>query len=103
MSSRAILVGACGVVMTVVGVALFSPHGVARLERLHEEEEATRAEVTRRTSENERLARDIALLRGDTPAGRNTLEKRAREELGFVGVGELVLTVPVESAVPESK
>jgi cell division protein FtsB len=102
MSSRAILVGACAVVVAVLGIALFSPQGLARLERLTDEEEAARAEVARRTSENERLARDIALLRGDTPAGRNTIEKRAREELGFVGAGEIVLSVPIDARAAES-
>ncbi len=93
--------GACAVVVAVLGIGLFSPQGLARLERLSDEENAARAEVARRTSENERLARDITLLRGDTPAGRNTIEKRAREELGFVGAGEIVLSVPVETHTAE--
>lgn len=92
---RASLVLASAAVITVVigGIALFSPNGLARLNRLQTEEEALQAEVDRRTKGNERLATEIELLRGDTDASKNALEKRAREELGFIGPGEVIVTV----------
>jgi cell division protein FtsB len=98
MRAPVVLAVAAAIAVVVVGIGLFSPSGLARLERLRSEEEALQAEVARRTTENERLTEEIALLRGDTEAGRNAIEKRAREELGFVGAGEVVLTVPVDGA-----
>ena len=88
-----VLVVAAAICVVIGAVALFSPSGLARLERLRDEEQGLSADVERRTRENERLADDIRLLRGDTPASKNALEKRAREELGYVGAGEVVLTV----------
>jgi cell division protein FtsB len=99
MRASVVLAVAAAIAVAVVGVGLFSPFGLARLERLRSEEKALQAEVARRTTENERLAEEIALLRGNDEAGRNAIEKRAREELGFVGPGEVVLTVPVAGSV----
>jgi len=98
MRAPVVLAIAAAIAVVVVGIGLFSPSGLARLERLRSEEEALQAEVARRTTENERLTQEIAQLRGDTEAGRNAIEKRAREELGFVGAGEVLLTVPVDAA-----
>lgn len=100
MRAPLVLAVAAGIAVLIGGVALFSPGGLARLERLRTEEEALTTEVERRTRDNERIAAEIELLRGDTPAGRNTLEKRAREELGFVGPGEVVVTVAVDAGSP---
>ena len=98
MRAHVVLAIAAAIAVVVVGVGLFSPSGLARLERLRTEEASLQAEVGRRTTENEGLTQEIALLRGDTEAGRHTIEKRAREVLGFVGTGEVLLTVPVEGA-----
>lgn len=98
MRPPVVLAVAAAIAVVVIGIGLFSPSGLARLGRLRTEEEALQAEVARRTTENERLAEEIALLRGDTEAGRNAIEKKAREELGFIGAGEVVLTVPVDGA-----
>jgi cell division protein FtsB len=98
MRAHVVLAIAAAIAVVVVGIGLFSPSGLARLERLRSEEASLKAEVARRTTENERLTQEIALLRGDTEAGRHTIEKRAREELGFVGTGEVLLTVPVDGA-----
>ncbi len=100
MRPRVVLVVAIAVCALVGGIAVFSPAGLARLDRLHEEELALTADVERRTRENEKLADEIELLRGDTPASNNVLEKRAREELGYIRPGEVVLTVPVAVAPP---
>lgn len=95
MRPRVVLVVAVAACALIGGIALFSPSGLARLNRLDEEEAALKADVERRTSENETLAEEIELLRGDTAASNNVLEKRAREELGYIRPGEVLLTVPV--------
>lgn len=95
MRPRVVLVVAIALCAIIGGIALFSPAGLARLDRLGDEEQALAADVERRTRENEKIADDIQLLRGDTPASHNVLEKRAREELGYVRPGEVLMTVPV--------
>lgn len=98
MRPRVVLVVAAAACVLVGAVAVFSPSGLARLRRLDDEETALRADVERRTRENEKLVDEIQLLRGDTAASNNVLEKRAREELGYVRPGEVLLNVPVEPA-----
>jgi len=97
MTPRLVLVGAV-VICALIGVTFaLAPGGLAQLERLTVEEEALQADVERRTKENERLAKDIELLRGDSDASKNALEKKAREELGFIGKGEVVVTLEPEA------
>ncbi len=100
MRPRVVLVVAVAACALIGAVALFSPSGLARLNRLDEEEQALKADVERRTRENEKLADDILLLRGDTAASNNVLEKRAREELGYLRPGEILLTVPIAPRSP---
>ncbi len=93
MSPRVVLAVSAVVCAVVGAVFVLSPQGLAKLERLEQEETALSAEVARKTKENERLARQIEALRGDSEASKNALEKRAREELGFVGKGEVAVTL----------
>ena len=103
MRARMVLVVAAASCIVIGAVGLFSPSGLARLERLRDEEQGLGADVDRRMRDNQHLADDIATLRGDTPASKNALEKRVREELGYVGAGEVVLTVALDSDAIELK
>ena len=103
MRARMVLVVAAASCFVIGAVGLFSPSGLARLERLRDEEQGLGADVDRRMRDNLHLADDIATLRGDTPASKNALEKRVREELGYVGAGEVVLTVALGSDAIEMK
>lgn len=103
MRARMVLVVAVASCIVIGAVALFSPSGLARLERLRDEEQGLSADVDRRMRDNEHLADDIATLRGDTPASKNALEKRVREELGYVGAGEVVLTVALDHDAADMK
>ena len=85
-----LVVGAAAVVV-VAGVVLFSPAGLSKLARLQEEERALGGQVAQQRSENTRLVEETRLLRGDSAASKLVLEKKAREELGYIGAGEVVV------------
>jgi cell division protein FtsB len=98
MRARVVLVVSAGVVAVIGATAAFSPSGLARLERLRVEETAVATDVERLTNDNARLAAEVERLRGTDPASRNTLEGRAREELGYIGKDEVVLVLPSAGA-----
>lgn len=89
-----ILVVGAGLVAVTVGVVLFSPTGLARLARLEEEESTLNGQVAQKQKENELLVEETRLLRGDSADSRRVLEKKAREELGYLAPGEVVVVVP---------
>jgi cell division protein FtsB len=88
-----IVVAAVGVALALLGSAVFSGDGLSRLQRLESEEQTLRAEVDAQRSDNTRVMAEIEQLRGDTPTSQLVLEKRAREDLGYLAPGEVVLHV----------
>lgn len=100
MRPRVVLVTAAAVGVLVVAWAFFSPSGMATLDRLRAEERKLSDDVAQKKAENARLVGDIRQLHGDTEASRLSLEKRARDELGYVAPGEVVLQVPLAAPTP---
>jgi cell division protein FtsB len=98
MRPKHILLASAGVAVVVVAWVAFSPSGLAKLDRLRTEEHELATAVAQKKSENAHLVHDIKLLQGDSEASRLSLEKRAREELGYTGAGEVVLQVPLGAA-----
>jgi cell division protein FtsB len=99
MRPRVVLVVAVVVAVLFVGYAFFAPSGMATLSRLQAEEKKLSDDVAQKKAENARLVEEVQTLKGDTEASRLSLEKRAREELGYVAPGEIVLQVP-DGALP---
>lgn len=102
MRPRVLLALSAGIAVAIVAYAVISPSGLARLRAL----EAERAELTAETSalaaENARLAEKARVLRGDDAASQAVLEKAAREELGMIKKGEIVVVLPTEPATPST-
>jgi cell division protein FtsB len=98
MRPRVVLVTAAVVGVLVVTWALLSPSGMAKLDRLLAEEKRLADDVAQKKAENARLVGDVQRLQGDTEAARLSLEKRARDELGYVTPGEVVLQVPLPAS-----
>ena len=94
MRPRVVLAAAVVVAAFVVGYAFFAPSGMETLQRLQAEEKKLSDDVAQKKAENARLVGDVQLLKGDTEASRLSLEKRARDELGYVAPGEVVVHVP---------
>lgn len=94
MRPRVVLVVAVVVATLVVGYAFFAPSGMPTLQRLQAEEKKLSDDVTQKKAENARLVGDVQLLQGDSEASKLSLEKRARDELGYVAPGEVVVQVP---------
>lgn len=97
-----VLVVGAGLVAVIVGVVLFSPTGLSRLARMEEEERVLTGQVAQKQRANERLADETRLLQGDTPASKDVLEKKAREELGYTKPGEVVVVVPAAPKAVEA-
>jgi len=78
--------------MVALGLALLSvadEEGFRRYFRLRREVAALEARTHRLREQNEKLAREVAALGKDLRA----IERAAREELGFVKPGEVVLNL----------
>jgi cell division protein FtsB len=75
---------------------LVSQRGLLHLWKLQQEQQALEAKVFALLRENEELRSRIARLQTDD----EFLEKVAREELGFVGKGELVYRFDSATAAP---
>ena len=101
MRVLAVLVVGAGAVVVVLGVVLFSPAGLSKLSRLEEEERVLSGVVAQKRSENTLLVKETQLLRGDTEASRLVLEKKAREDLGYLAPGEVVVNLqPAAQSAP---
>ena len=70
---------------------------MARLRSLEEEARTLESEVQNARAQNAHLADDVRVLRGDDPGSRAMLEKLARDELGYLGKGEVVLVMPSDA------
>ena len=93
-----VLVAGAGAVVVVIGVVLFSPAGLSKLARLQEEERALSGQVAQKRAENTMMLKEAELLRGDSEASRLVLEHKAREELGYIAPGEVVVHLPTAPA-----
>jgi cell division protein FtsB len=93
MRAVAVLVCGAGVVVVVAAVGLFSPSGFSKLSRLQEEERVLSGQAAQKRAENTRMVEETQLLRGDTEASRLVLEKKAREDLGYIAPGEVVVNL----------
>ncbi len=98
MRPRVLLALSAGIAVAVLTYAVLSPNGLARSRDLDEERKALTAETSALTTENARLAEKARVLRGDDPSSHAILEKAAREELGLVKKGEIVVVVPETAA-----
>jgi cell division protein FtsB len=76
-----------GAVALAAAASALDPDGIRKVVRLRAEAARMRAENERLASENAALAREARGLRGDAAA----LERAAREELGYVRPGEIVI------------
>ena len=74
----------------MVLLAVFDPHGALAVRKQHTRLDQVNSEVAALTEENERLRKQIDQLRHD-PA---TIERIAREQLGLVKPGEVILRTP---------
>jgi cell division protein FtsB len=98
MRPRVLLALSAGIAVAVLTYAVLSPNGLARSKDLDDERQALTAETAALTAENARLAERARVLRGDDPQSAAVLEKAAREELGMVKKGEIVVVVPETAA-----
>jgi cell division protein FtsB len=94
MRPGVVLAACIAVAGAVVAYALLAPSGLPTLRRLQAEERKLADDVAQKKAENARLVGDVQLLKGDTEASKLSLEKRAREELGYIAPDEVVLHVP---------
>ncbi len=94
MRALAVLVVGAAAVVVVLGLVLFSPSGVSKLSHLQEEERALGGQAAQKRAENTQMMQETRLLRGDSEASRLVLEKKAREELGYIAPGEIVVNLP---------
>ncbi|HHL40916.1 MAG TPA: septum formation initiator family protein [Deltaproteobacteria bacterium] len=76
----------CALIVVIVALAVFGDKGLLDVLRLMDEKERIEAGNRELAAENERLAREIRLLKED----RRYIETVARGELGMVGRGELI-------------
>jgi cell division protein FtsB len=89
-----IAVGVIGL-MTVgmLLLAIFDPHGALAVRRQRAKLAEVNAKVAALTAENNQLRKEVDNLRSDEA----TIERIAREELGLVKPGEVVLRAPAKN------
>ena len=78
---------AAAVSLVLAMVSAIEPRGFRRHARLRAQAEALSQRTTQLREENVRLTREIEGLRGEPAA----IERAAREELGFVKPGEIII------------
>jgi cell division protein FtsB len=76
----------------LLGWSVSAEGGFRRYLRLSNDLETLKDKNQKLTAENGRLRREVQSMRGDAKA----LERAAREELGFVKPGEVVVTVEAQ-------
>ena len=96
MRPRVLLALSAGVAVAILAYAVLAPSGLSRLAELRDEEAALHVETDALQRENARLAEKARVLRGEDPASQAVLEKAAREELGMIKKGEIVVVLPVD-------
>jgi cell division protein FtsB len=76
----------------LLGWSISAEGGFRRYLRLSHDLETLKDKNQKLTADNARLMREVQSMRGDAKA----LERSAREELGFVKPGEVVVTVEAQ-------
>ena len=89
MRGRSILLLAVTISVVVVAWTLLSPTGLHGVVQLREEKRVLTEQIAKAQDRNDRIADEIRLLQ--SPEGKALWEKKAREELGYVGKDEIVL------------
>ena len=100
MRPRVLLALSAGVAIALLAYAVLAPSGVPRLHELEAERAQLARDTAARAADNERLAEQARVLRGEAPSSPAVLEKAAREELGMIKPGELVVVLPPAPAPP---
>jgi len=75
------------VILLILGFTVFGDHGLLNLARNRRQLQALKMEASRLEKENEKLREEIWRLNNDA----DYIEQLAREELGMVKPGELVI------------
>jgi cell division protein FtsB len=91
---RRAFLASLGVAAVLLGLSAADPDGLRKWRRLAREARRIEAENVLLVRENERLRRDVRALQGDPAA----LEQAAREDLGYVRPGEVVVKLDEEPA-----
>ena len=97
MRPRVLLALSAGIAVAIVVYAVLAPSGLSRLAELREEEAALSHDTAALQQGNARLAEKAVVLRGESPASQAVLEKAAREELGMIKKGEIVVVLPADA------
>ena len=86
-------------VLVILGFTVFGERGLINLLSYRQKRQALAEEVNRLKAENQRLEEEIERLQSD----QSFIEQKAREELGMVKPGELVLQfTEAKDAKPKS-
>jgi cell division protein FtsB len=91
---RVALAGVALVCATTIAALLFGSRGLLHLRALKGEERVINQRIAARLLENQRLRDQLRRLRSDD----RTLERLAREQLGLVRPGEIVVRFPAPRA-----
>jgi cell division protein FtsB len=103
MRPRVLLALSAGVAVAILAYAVLAPSGLSRLNELQTEQASLAADTAARAAENARLAEQARVLRGDDATSKAVLEKAAREELGMIKPGEIVVVLPTAAPPAEPK
>ena len=95
---KAILLLAATAAVAVVAWIFIAPSGAHQVLRLRDEKRVLDMEIRDAQARNVRTAGEVKLLQ--SPEGKALLEKKAREELGYVGKDEVVLHMGAPRAAP---
>lgn len=89
---RRVLATLCiGVLVVLVGYkAIFGPNGMMVYRAKKAQYQKLQQDIEREQAENQRLQHQVKLLQTD----RSAIEKEAREQLGYVLPGDIVLLEP---------
>jgi cell division protein FtsB len=88
---RLVALSSVGVAAALLCASAIDPEGLRKWRRLAREADRIAADNRDLARENERLRREVRALQGDPAA----LERAAREDLGYVRPGEIVLKLDV--------
>ena len=86
LRQRVVVVAAAAVSTTLIAVVIFGSRGLLHLRTLTNEQDALGKRIALLLHENEQLRTRIQRLRTDD----RTLERLAREQLGFTRPGEII-------------
>jgi cell division protein FtsB len=86
---RKILWGSVAIAFVLAAISMADSRGFRRYLKLQQDLGALAERNQKQVAENKRLRREIDALRGDPRA----LERAAREELGYVKPGEIVINL----------